>query len=295
MTDAGESDERPRALDPGYRTRWPVSRARRCPACSTASATSSHPPKRRCARSSTSTAGGPTARRGRSPPRGQGDRPAGVGAVALRAVQRRRRGRRGGPGARIRDHLGDARARRRREHRRMRSTPSSRRASTASSSSHPQQRAHEALQAGGHPGAVHQPAVARRAERPAVAFDQRGGRPARDPAPHRTRPHAHPACGRPAGLERGRGADARLPDGDVAITTSRPRRPCWATGRPTSDTSSGLKLLHHREFTAVFASNDQMALGIMHAAADLGLSVPGDLSVVGLRRHPRGQALRARR
>ena len=43
----------------------------------------------------------------------------------------------------------------------------------------------------------------------------------------------------------------------------------------------GLKLLHYREFTAVFASNDQMALGVIHAAVDLGLSVPGDLSVVG--------------
>jgi len=43
----------------------------------------------------------------------------------------------------------------------------------------------------------------------------------------------------------------------------------------------GLKLLYHREFTAVFASNDQMALGIMHAARELGLSVPRDLSVVG--------------
>jgi DNA-binding LacI/PurR family transcriptional regulator len=43
----------------------------------------------------------------------------------------------------------------------------------------------------------------------------------------------------------------------------------------------GMKLLGHREFTAVFASNDQMALGIIHAAHDLGLSVPHDLSVVG--------------
>jgi DNA-binding LacI/PurR family transcriptional regulator len=43
----------------------------------------------------------------------------------------------------------------------------------------------------------------------------------------------------------------------------------------------GMKLLGHREFTAVFASNDQMALGIIHAAHDLGLSVPDDLSVVG--------------
>ena len=43
----------------------------------------------------------------------------------------------------------------------------------------------------------------------------------------------------------------------------------------------GLKLLDHPDFTAVFASNDQMALGLMHAAADLGISVPGDLSIVG--------------
>jgi len=43
----------------------------------------------------------------------------------------------------------------------------------------------------------------------------------------------------------------------------------------------GLKLLHHNEFTAVFASNDQMALGIMHAAAELGIPVPAGLSVVG--------------
>ncbi|MFB2580691.1 LacI family DNA-binding transcriptional regulator [Herbiconiux sp. P15] len=33
--------------------------------------------------------------------------------------------------------------------------------------------------------------------------------------------------------------------------------------------------------TAVFAANDQMALGLLHAAHDAGLAVPGDLSVVG--------------
>lgn len=43
----------------------------------------------------------------------------------------------------------------------------------------------------------------------------------------------------------------------------------------------GMKMLGRPEFTAVFAGNDQMALGIIHAARDLGLSVPGDLSVVG--------------
>ena len=33
--------------------------------------------------------------------------------------------------------------------------------------------------------------------------------------------------------------------------------------------------------TAIFAAGDQMAIGAMHAAADAGLSVPGDLAVVG--------------
>ncbi|WUH95132.1 LacI family transcriptional regulator [Streptomyces sp. NBC_00433] len=33
--------------------------------------------------------------------------------------------------------------------------------------------------------------------------------------------------------------------------------------------------------TAIFAAGDQMAIGAMHAAADAGLTVPGDLAVVG--------------
>ncbi len=34
--------------------------------------------------------------------------------------------------------------------------------------------------------------------------------------------------------------------------------------------------------TAIFATNDLPALGAMHAAADLGLSVPDDVSVIGI-------------
>jgi DNA-binding LacI/PurR family transcriptional regulator len=36
------------------------------------------------------------------------------------------------------------------------------------------------------------------------------------------------------------------------------------------------------QLTAIFATNDLPALGAMHAAADLGLHVPGDLSVIGI-------------
>ena len=44
---------------------------------------------------------------------------------------------------------------------------------------------------------------------------------------------------------------------------------------------AGLELLRFRDFTAVFAGNDHMALGFMHACRDMGLDVPGDISVVG--------------
>lgn len=44
---------------------------------------------------------------------------------------------------------------------------------------------------------------------------------------------------------------------------------------------AGLELLRYRDFTAVFASNDQMALGFMHACRDLDIDIPGEISVVG--------------
>ncbi|RYV50517.1 LacI family DNA-binding transcriptional regulator [Pengzhenrongella frigida] len=44
---------------------------------------------------------------------------------------------------------------------------------------------------------------------------------------------------------------------------------------------AGRELLRSREFTAVFAANDQMALGLLHAFRDEGLDVPRDVSVVG--------------
>jgi DNA-binding LacI/PurR family transcriptional regulator len=44
---------------------------------------------------------------------------------------------------------------------------------------------------------------------------------------------------------------------------------------------AGRELLRIRDFTAIFSSNDQMALGLMHAIHDAGLSVPADISIVG--------------
>lgn len=44
---------------------------------------------------------------------------------------------------------------------------------------------------------------------------------------------------------------------------------------------AGRELVRTCDFTAVFAANDQMALGLLHAFRDAGLDVPGDVSVVG--------------
>jgi DNA-binding LacI/PurR family transcriptional regulator len=44
---------------------------------------------------------------------------------------------------------------------------------------------------------------------------------------------------------------------------------------------AGRELLGYRDFTAIFSSNDQMALGLLHAIRDEGLDCPRDVSIVG--------------
>lgn len=50
---------------------------------------------------------------------------------------------------------------------------------------------------------------------------------------------------------------------------------------PRSGYQAGLELVAQRHLTAVFAANDQMALGLMHAFHERGVRVPDDVSVVG--------------
>lgn len=65
---------------------------------------------------------------------------------------------------------------------------------------------------------------------------------------------------------------------DADLATIPPIRGDW-----TADFGhfAGVELSRRRDFTAVFAANDLMAIGLMHGFREAGLEVPGDVSVVG--------------
>jgi DNA-binding LacI/PurR family transcriptional regulator len=78
-------------------------------------------------------------------------------------------------------------------------------------------------------------------------------------------------------------ADARMNgfltemiDADMPVT-----RPVLGDWTPGFGYHAGRELARTRDFTAVFSSNDQMALGLIHAFRNAGLEVPGDVSIVG--------------
>ena len=50
---------------------------------------------------------------------------------------------------------------------------------------------------------------------------------------------------------------------------------------PSGGYRIGLELARQRDFTAIFAGNDETALGLIHAFSANGISVPGDVSIVG--------------
>lgn len=78
-------------------------------------------------------------------------------------------------------------------------------------------------------------------------------------------------------------AEARMQGYLDAINASdlRTRAPILGDWTAHFGYYAGLELLRFRDFTALFAGNDQMALGFIHACWDSGLSVPEDVSVVG--------------
>jgi DNA-binding LacI/PurR family transcriptional regulator len=51
--------------------------------------------------------------------------------------------------------------------------------------------------------------------------------------------------------------------------------------RPRSGYEAGRKIADDAQVTAIFAGNDQMALGLVHALAERGRRVPEDVSIVG--------------
>jgi DNA-binding LacI/PurR family transcriptional regulator len=61
----------------------------------------------------------------------------------------------------------------------------------------------------------------------------------------------------------------------------KPSQPVFGDWTAESGYQGGRDLLVDGDFSAVFAANDQMALGLYHALGDAGLDVPGDVSVVG--------------
>jgi DNA-binding LacI/PurR family transcriptional regulator len=76
--------------------------------------------------------------------------------------------------------------------------------------------------------------------------------------------------------ERIRGWSAALAEHDLPA-----REPLLGDWSPASGYVHGRVLARDTEMTAVFVSNDQMAIGVVHALVEAGLSVPGDVSVVG--------------
>lgn len=67
----------------------------------------------------------------------------------------------------------------------------------------------------------------------------------------------------------------------AAAGAPEPPLPAEGDWTPASGYAAGRQLAQLSDVTAVFAANDDMAIGALRAFADAGLSVPGDVSVVG--------------
>jgi DNA-binding LacI/PurR family transcriptional regulator len=128
---------------------------------------------------------------------------------------------------------------------------------------------------------------------PTVAFEQRMGPPeirtvasdneggAARVADH-LKQHGHRRIAYLTGAVRWPGAERRYAGlaaaANPALEVSVWRCPAWSVDAARATARA---MLAQADVTAVFCANDRLALGVLLAAADTGLSVPHDLSVVG--------------
>jgi DNA-binding LacI/PurR family transcriptional regulator len=75
---------------------------------------------------------------------------------------------------------------------------------------------------------------------------------------------------------------------DRGVAAPEPLRGDWTS---RSGYEAGLRLAAARDVTAVFAANDQMALGVLRAFHEQGIAVPDDRSVVGFDDLPESEFL----
>ena len=120
--------------------------------------------------------------------------------------------------------------------------------------------------------------------RPAVARvggdGQPGRRPPGDETPVAARAPRHRVRRRPGDVAGGDGP-AAIVAGRVAACRARRRRVYPGDWSSASGYAAGRRIVAEGVPTAVFAANDQMALGVLSALAEAGLDVPGDVSVAG--------------
>ncbi|MFJ5733207.1 LacI family DNA-binding transcriptional regulator [Streptomyces paradoxus] len=93
----------------------------------------------------------------------------------------------------------------------------------------------------------------------------------------------HPTVWHIAGPTGWTSADHRMTSWRATLRAAGAAVPAPLVGDWSADSGYelGRSLARRPDVTAVFAGNDQMALGLLHALHEAGRSVPGDVSVVG--------------
>jgi DNA-binding LacI/PurR family transcriptional regulator len=125
-----------------------------------------------------------------------------------------------------------------------------------------------------HPSEIHRP------DELVVGTDEAGG--ARSATEHLLA-LGHPTVWHIAGTSTWSATRRRISGWRAALTDAGVPEPAVLQGdwTPQSGYEAMTSILHRHDVTAVFAANDQMAVGAIHAVETAGLRVPEDISVVG--------------